>query len=142
MNIGLHLFDKMIERAACSIEYKMLSIPLFIVAIHYFVPAWQFMTADVGGAAFRSPPVDSQVPADQFNLDDMCRALQGGLSPANAACLHWIDAVDNNGVAELEIFGGKDVGYGIPLYADGEACIPQALFNGVDPKIRRRKPHR
>src|SRR5947209_5481189 len=74
-NVAPCLFDDLVERATRGIEHKMLAIPRFIVSIDYFVPARQFEAADVRGSAFRSPPVNSQVTADQFDLDDMCRVL-------------------------------------------------------------------
>jgi hypothetical protein len=43
----------MIERAIGSINDEMLSIPRFIMSIHYFIPSGLPLTNDIRGAAFR-----------------------------------------------------------------------------------------
>lgn len=134
-NIGFSQFDETINRAIGGIEYQMLLIPGFIVALRYVVPARQFVTADVGSSAFNAPPVQSRVATDHLDLDDMCRVLQGGLPPAGPACQHRIYAIGNDGAAKLEIFSGKSIRNGVSHDPNCETCTPQGLLNSIDPEI-------
>jgi hypothetical protein len=60
----------MIEGAISNIKDEMLSIPRFIMSVHYFIPRGMPVTADIGGAAFGSLSVQRQVAADEFNLNN------------------------------------------------------------------------
>src|SRR5262249_4139881 len=139
-NIGRRSVEEMIERTIGSIENQTLSIPRFIVSVHYFVPGRQFQTIDVRRAAFHPLAMQSQVAANHFDLSDACRSLQSGLSPSDAACEDGIYAVCDNNATELKIFGCQRVSYRVAHRADRVACSPQGLLDSVDTKIRGREP--
>jgi hypothetical protein len=103
-NIGLRPFEQVIERSIGGIENQMVSIPRLIMSVRYFVPGWQAEAIDVRRTTFYSLSVQSHIAANHFDFSDACRSLQSGLSPAVAACQHWIYAVRDDHAAKPEIF--------------------------------------
>src|SRR4051794_22098541 len=47
--------------------------------------------------------MQDRVAANHFNLNDACRLLSGDLTPSDAACQDWINAVYDNDTTKLEI---------------------------------------
>ncbi|CUT12375.1 hypothetical protein BF49_3455 [Bradyrhizobium sp.] len=68
--------------------------------------------------------MQGQVAANHFDLNDACRLLSGDLSPSDAACRDWINAVYDNDTTKLEIFSRECGGYHIAHRADRMTCGP------------------
>jgi hypothetical protein len=114
----------------------MLPVPRFIISIYYFVPLRLPVTADIGGAAFRSLPVQSQVAADEFDLNNACRVLQSRLPLSNSARKYRVYAICDHEAAEFQVLSRQRVANGVAHCSGRKACRLQGLFDCVDPDVR------